>query len=197
VNFLAHLYLSGDDEDIMIGNFIADGIKGNRYENYPPQIKNGILLHRFIDDFTDTHPIVLESKILLRPRYSKLAPILVDMIYDHYLAKNWAQYHPLPLREYVDKTYATLQRRNADLTPPVQKMLPYMIQFDWLYNYQFQEGMERVFLGMSRRVRSGSVLKHGWEDLAENYEALDSQFKMFFRELRMSVADKLIELETL
>ena len=195
MNFLAHLYLSGDDEDIMIGNFIADGIKGKRYEGYPPQIKKGILLHRFIDDFTDTHPIVLESKILLRPRYSKLAPILVDMIYDHYLAKNWDQYHPLPLREYVDKTYATLQRRHADLTPPIQRMLPFMIEHDWLYNYQFQEGIENVFLGMSRRVRSGEILQFGWEDLAANYDALENQFTLFFEELRKGVAEKLRELD--
>ncbi len=194
MNFLAHLYLSGDEEDIMIGNFIADGIKGHRYEDFPPKIKAGILLHRFIDDFTDTHPICLESKVLLRPRYHKLAPILVDMIYDHFLAKNWSKYHPQPLRNYVDKTYILLQSRFADLTPPVQKMLPYMIQFDWLHNYQFKEGMERVFLGMSRRVKEGEVLKHGWEDLVLNEAVLQQHFTVFFEELKTACAQKLAAL---
>ncbi len=197
MNFLAHLYLSGNDEDIMIGNFIADGIKGNRYENYPKQIKKGILLHRFIDDYTDTHPVCLETKILLRPKYHKLAPILVDMIYDHFLAKHWQNFRPIPLRDFVDKTYNTLQNRFEDLTPPIQRMLPFMIQYDWLYNYQFKEGMERVFLGMSRRVRQGDVIKHGWEDLAANYDVIENQFFTFFAELENAASNKLVELDEL
>lgn len=194
MNFLAHLYLSGDDEDVMIGNFIADGIKGKRYEDYPEQIKKGILLHRFIDDFTDTHPVCLESKLLLRPKYHKLAPILVDMVYDHFLALHWADYSEKPLRKYVDDVYKTLQRRNADLTPQVQHMLPYMIQFDWLYNYQFQEGMERVFMGMSRRVRQGEIIKNGWMDIETNKTAFDDQFKRFFSDLIQATSAKLKEL---
>lgn len=195
MNFLAHLYLSGEDDDVLIGNFIADGIKGKRYENFPPKIKTGILLHRFIDDFTDTHPICLESKVLFRPRYHKLAPILVDIVYDHFLAKNWSKYHPLPLRNYVDRTYALLQSRFDDLTPPIQHMLPYMVQHDWLYNYQFKEGMENVLHGMSRRVKEGEVLKHGWEDLEQHQNTLQEHFTLFFEELKSACAQKLVNLQ--
>ncbi len=184
VNYLAHIYLSGTNEDVMLGNFMADSIKGKQYQNYPQGIQKGILLHRFIDDFTDTHPVVLETKILFRPIYHKLSPILVDMVYDHFLAKQWASYHPQKLRDFVNDTYATLQHRKAELPERIQHMLPYMVQHDWLYNYQFKEGMERVFLGMSRRVPHGEILKNGWADLQPVYATVEAQFNMFFTELQ-------------
>ena len=189
MNYLAHLYLSGDDEDLMIGNFMADDVKGSKFNDYPERIKDGILLHRFIDDFTDHHPICSETKVLLRPRYHKLSPILSDLIYDHFLALNWQNYHPKPLREYVNGIYETLERRWDDLTPRMQHMLPFMIKYDWLYNYQFKEGMERVLLGMSKRVRSGGVLKHGWEDIELYNAQFADQFFRFFAELIDAVKD--------
>ena len=191
MNFLAHLYLSGNDEDLMIGNFIADGVKGNKYNDYPEGIKQGILLHRFIDDFTDHHPICTESKVLLRPRYHKLSPILCDMIYDHFLARNWSNYHKEPLRAYVDWVYETLRNRWDDLTPRIQHMIPFMIKYDWLYNYQFKEGMESVLMGMSKRVKNGSVLKHGWEEIEKYNVELEDQFTRFFAELQQAVNQQL------
>ena len=196
MNYLAHIYLSGDDDDIMLGNFMADGIKGRRHEDYSPKIQQGILLHRFIDDFTDFHPIVLETKILFRPKYSKLAPILVDILYDHYLAKNWQQYHTTPLDQFVCETYKTLQARWDELTPRIQFMLPHMIENNWLYNYQFKEGIERVMFGMSRRVRYGDVLKDGWDDLQPVYEQVGEQFSRFFIQLRSEVSAWIKQYET-
>jgi acyl carrier protein phosphodiesterase len=183
MNYLAHIHLSGENEDVMLGNFMADGIKGRKHEMYRRDIQKGILLHRFIDDFTDSHTVVLETKLLFRPKYGKLAPILVDILYDHYLAKNWADYHPEPLKEFVAKTYHSLQSRWDELTPRVQHMLPYMIRYNWLYNYQFQTGMERVLEGMSRRVPTGEILKHGWQDLQPYYEIINDHFAKFFVEM--------------
>jgi len=190
MNYLAHIYLSGTNEDVMLGNFMADSIKGKQHQNYPEGIQKGILLHRFIDDFTDTHPVVLETKILFRPIYHKLSPILVDMVYDHFLAKHWASYHPQPLRDFVNDTYATLQHRKAELPERIQHMLPYMVQYDWLYNYQFKEGMERVLLGMSRRVPNGEVLKNGWRDLVPVYTEVEQQFETFFRSMKTALGEK-------
>jgi acyl carrier protein phosphodiesterase len=183
MNYLAHIYLSGTNEDVMLGNFMADGIKGRKHEQYPPDVQKGILLHRFIDDFTDSHPIVLETKILFRPKYSKLSPILVDILYDHYLAKNWADYHNVPLKQFVEETYAILQRRWNELTPRVQRMLPYMIQYNWLYNYRTQQGIEHVLEGMSRRVPTGGILKDGWQDLQPYHRTVNDQFTRFFSEM--------------
>lgn len=195
MNYLAHIYLSGDDEDVMIGNFMADGVKGKAYLDYPEGIKKGILLHRFIDDYTDNHPTVLETKVLFRPTYHKLSPILVDMLYDHYLAKYWSNYHSKSLRKFVDDVYARLKKRHKELTPRVQQMLPYMIQYDWLFNYQFQEGMERVLNGMSRRVPSGKVLINGWRDLEPIYDEVKQQFEVFFKDLMAASKLKIEELK--
>jgi acyl carrier protein phosphodiesterase len=183
MNYLAHIYLSGENEDVMLGNFMADGIKGRKHENYSPAIQKGILLHRFIDDYTDSHPVVLESKLLFRPKFHKLAPILVDILYDHYLAKNWLEYHKKPLQRFVADTYKTLEARWDELTPRIQHMLPYMIKYNWLYNYQFGDGIERVLEGMSRRVPTGEILKHGWQDLQPHYEIVHDHFAQFFIEM--------------
>src|SRR5438477_11389856 len=106
MNFLAHIYLSGSDEQIMIGNFIADFVKGNKKNEYPSRIKKGIELHRLIDDFTDHHAITLRSKERIRQRQGKYAAVVIDIFYDHFLAKNFSEYHPQPLKEFSEKTYA-------------------------------------------------------------------------------------------
>ncbi len=193
MNYLAHIYLSGDDEDLLIGNFMADGIKGSRFKEYPGPIARGILLHRFIDDFTDHHPICTETKVLLRPKYHKLSPIVSDIIYDHFLAKLWLNYHETSLRQYVDSFYATIDKRWDDLTPRIQQMMPYMKKYDWLYNYQFKEGMQEVLMGMSRRVRTGEILREGWDDLERYYDQFQDQFERFFVELQGSVQNWLSE----
>ena len=196
MNYLAHIYLSGENEDVMLGNFMADGIKGRRHAEYPPDIQKGILLHRFIDDFTDSHAVVLETKLLFRPKYHKIAPILVDIIYDHYLAKNWSDYHEKPLEQFVADTYKTLENRWDELTPRIRQMLPYMIKYNWLYNYQFANGIERVLDGMSRRVPTGIILKDGWRDLQPYYEVVDDQFTRFFLEMIKEAKNWLRDYET-
>ena len=188
MNYLAHIYLSGDDKDLLVGNFMADSIKGKRYEEYPDGIKRGILLHRFIDDFTDHHPICIETKILLRPKYHKLSPILSDIIYDHFLARLWANYHAVPLDKFVDDFYAFIQTRWDELTPRIQYMMPYMIKQNWLYNYQFKVGLQNVLNGMSRRVKGGEILKEGWTDLEEHYAEIQDQFERFFGALEQAVS---------
>lgn len=196
MNFLAHLHLSQNNKDVMVGNFMADSIKGKQYLTYPTGIKHGILLHRFIDDFTDRHPTCLTSKILLRPTFHKLSPILIDMIYDHFLALYWNDFHPVPLRKFVDDAYALLSSRSEELALPAQHMLPYMIKYDWLYNYQFKDGMQRVLSGMSKRVRKGEVLAKGWEAIEANREVFKAHFFIFYPEIVQQSAIKLKSLQT-
>jgi len=189
VNYLAHIYLSRDHQEELLGNFIADAVKGRQFYDYPEAVKQGILLHRFIDDYTDTHPIVLETKILFRPIYHKLSPILVDILYDHFLAKNWLYYHEVPLRQFVDQAYNFLEQRKAEMPERIKAMLPYMIEHDWLFNYQYKEGIERTLLGMSKRVRGGEVLKFGWRDLEPVYEVVQDHFKEFMQAIDGAVTE--------
>jgi len=109
MNFLAHIYLSGDNKDITIGNFIADGIRGNDYKKLPKDIQTGILLHRRIDTFTDAHKIVRQSTKRLHKNYSHYSGVIVDILYDHFLAKNWKKYSDIPLATYVDDFYSLLE----------------------------------------------------------------------------------------
>ncbi|TXH30127.1 MAG: DUF479 domain-containing protein [Cyclobacteriaceae bacterium] len=185
MNFLAHLYLSGDQEEIMIGNFIGDFVRGRTiYERYPFHLALGIELHREIDEFTDSHPVVLESKIRLRPKYRHYAPVIVDMFYDHFLACNWNRYHHQPLHEYAQHCYRILQKSEPLLPPQVKYMLPYMIKGNWLLNYAKSEGIHRALSGMAQRTPYNSKMDEAIHELTEYYSDFEKEFLLFFPDLK-------------
>src|SRR6185295_1769118 len=136
----------------MIGNFIADFVKGNKKNDYPEGIRKGIELHRAIDDYTDHHAVTELSKQRLRPKYHKYSGVIVDLYYDHFLAKNFDEYSPVSLKEYSLNTYKILND-NYDLLPEgVHYFLPFMIERNWLLNYATTEGIGRALSGLSKRV---------------------------------------------
>lgn len=193
MNFLAHLYLSQQNTNILIGNFMADGIVGNKFEHYPTEIKQGILLHREIDTFTDAHPIVRRSKRRLHERYKHYKGVIIDIFYDHYLAKNWQQYSAIPLDIYVQSVYDLLQENIQTLPEKTQYMLPYMIEYNWLYNYQFTEGIQRVLNGMNNRTKQKSQMHLAVEDLQKFNLEFEQDFKLFFEDLCIFSDQKLKE----
>ena len=190
MNFLAHLHLSGDDTSIMLGNFIGDFVKGkNLAEKVGVEMAKGIELHREIDFFTDQHPIVTQSKKRLRPKYRHYSGVIVDVFYDHFLAKNWNDYHPQPLSDYAAYVYDVIQK-NATLLPDrVNMMMPYMIKGNWLVNYATVEGIHRALTGMARRTPYESKMDESVVDLQENYEEFKTEFITFFPELRKHCKD--------
>ena len=115
MNFLAHLYLSQNNTDILIGNFIADHVKGSQFYNYSKEIQQGILLHREIDLFTDTHPIVKQSMQRLHKRYRHYNGVIIDIFYDYFLAKNWSKYSDIPLQIFADTIYKFFQNIEINL----------------------------------------------------------------------------------
>jgi acyl carrier protein phosphodiesterase len=183
LNFLAHIYLSGDSLKIQIGNFIADSIKGKQFEDFDDEIQKGIRLHRAIDAYTDQHPIVQQSTERLKETQKRYAPVAVDIFYDHFLAKNWENYHQEPLESFVNNFYENIQQYHAILPSEVQYMLPYMIRQNWLYNYQKMKGIERVFEGMSQRTSFQSNLLNAPQDLQTHYQDFEQDFTLFFPEL--------------
>ena len=191
MNFLAHLYLSEQNTNIMIGNFIADGIPGNKFDQYPEEIKQGIRLHREIDTFTDAHAIVRKSKRRLHQRYKHYKGVIIDIFYDHYLAKNWSLFSETPLDEYVQSVYAVLQD-NFDILPKkTQELLPSMIRYDWLYNYQYTEGIRQVLNGMNRRTKGISQMDLAIEDLENLEDEFEKDFMLFFEDLRIFCSQKI------
>ena len=190
MNFLAHLYLSGDNTSVMLGNFIGDFVKGkNLIEKVGPEIAKGIELHREIDFFTDNHPVVTQSKKRLRPKYRHYSGVIVDVFYDHYLAKNWKDYHHQLLPEYANRVYNLIQKNNALLPERVNMMMPYMIKGNWLVNYATLDGIHRTLSGMTRRTPYESKMDESISDLKENYEEFKTEFITFFPELRKHCKD--------
>ena len=163
MNFLAHLYLSGNSEGLLIGNFIADSVKGKAYENYNQEIQKGILLHRKIDTFTDSHPIVSQSKQRLHSRYHKYSPVVVDIFYDHFLAVKWNNYSTVSLNEFAENSYRLMNTNFEILPEKVKFMLPYMIKGNWLVNYCNVEGIRKTLTGMSRRTSFNSGMETATE----------------------------------
>lgn len=183
MNFLAHLYCSFDDEALLIGNFIADHVKGKQYREFPEDVQKGILLHRFIDTYTDQHPEVEKSKIILRKTYRKYAPVISDIFYDHYLAANWAQYHDTKLEDFTADVYQRLKRHQGSFPPFSQMTLKYMSASDWLTNYQHIAGIQRALNGMSRRAMNDSRMDEATRELELHYEDFAEHFHAFFPEL--------------
>jgi len=194
LNFLAHLFLSGNNAEIMVGNFIGDFVRGKNFHGqFSSSIALGIELHREIDEFTDNHPTVLESKVRLRPKYRHYSPVIVDMFYDHLLAKNWSTYHSQPLGEYAQDAYATLTQFEMVVPEQVRRLLPYMISGNWLLNYAQIEGIHRALSGMAQRTPYKSNMEEASHDLVEHYELFQNEFTVFFPELQKISTDFLAQ----
>ncbi|SKB75257.1 acyl carrier protein phosphodiesterase [Maribacter arcticus] len=194
MNFLAHIYLSFNDKEITIGNFIADSIRGNKFDHLPKNVQKGIKLHRFIDTYTDTHEIPKISSKRLHANYSHYSRVIVDIYYDHYLAKNWSKYSDTPLDVFVDSFYDLLEDNYEILPDGVRRMMPYMITDNWIYNYSKMEGIARVLNGMNRRTKNKSKMNFAILDLEEHYDAFEEEFTEFFEQLILFSKQKFISL---
>lgn len=183
MNHLAHLFLSQSDVDLMVGNYIADHVKGKAIQNYTEAIQKGILMHRFIDEYTDNHQVVKESKKRLYQKYHKYAPVIIDMFYDHILAKNWADYSPIPLKSFCTNAYLILKSRYAIFPKSAQRMYDHMSVHDWLFNYSHLDGMQKALNGLSQRARFDSNMHQATDDLNHDYELYKADFNAFFPDL--------------
>lgn len=190
MNFLAHIYLSGDDDLIKIGNFMADGIRGKDYLQLPESVQKGVLLHRAIDSYTDAHPVFKQSTKRLHKRYHHYAGVIVDVFYDHFLARNWCDYHPRTLETYVDAFYQSLSAHEDILTEKTKNLMPYMVRHNWLVNYQYTEGIARILTQMDHRTKDISQMQHAHEELQEYYIDFEQEFKSFFADMQVFAEEK-------
>lgn len=184
MNYLAHLYLSGKNNDVLIGNFIADSVKGSTYKNYPLDVQRGILLHRQIDTHTDAHPNFRTSTKRLHKNYGHYSGVIVDIFFDHFLAKNWRDYAKLPLADYAQKCYSTLNKNSSIFPEKAQYILPFMVKGNWLLNYATLEGISTVLYGMNKRTQGRSGMDKATKELQQFYTEFESDFKLVFRDLK-------------
>ncbi|MFI0426253.1 MAG: ACP phosphodiesterase [Flavobacterium sp.] len=194
MNYLAHIYLSGTNDLLKIGNFMADSIKGHDYEKFDAAIKKGILLHRHIDSFTDMHPVYRQSKHRLHEKYGHYSGVIMDILYDHFLAKNWSTFSDEKLEDYANNFYQLLQDNYEILTERIKGMMPYMIARNWFVSYATIAGLEMILFQMDYKTKHRANMQEAVVELQEFYTEFESEFFIFFQELMVSCQQKITEL---
>lgn len=180
MNFLAHLYLSCEQEELLVGNFLADYIGNKDLIKYAAPIQDGILLHRKIDSYTDNHEIVRKGVHRLYAAHSKYAPVIIDVLYDYFLAKNWYKYHDLALTDFANQTYDILLKYLDIMPERLQGVLPRMVEDNWLVGYSKKQGIAFTFNRMKRRVSKPQYLENILESMERDFDQLDEEFNLFF-----------------
>ena len=191
MNYLAHSFLSFSNESILFGQFIADDIKGNKWQKYEPNIQQGILIHRFIDNFTDSHPHVLELKKLLHPRLGKFSGVVLDVLFDHVLSSRWDSYAQSSRESWIQETYMQLGLRRPEMSEKRKFIVDKMIEHDWMNMYQTEEGTAEILNQMSRRIPFSNSLKDSFEVFVHYQKDIISTFDDFFPQIVSSTRVKL------
>ncbi|MFV0366488.1 MAG: ACP phosphodiesterase [Mangrovibacterium sp.] len=189
MNVLAHIYLSGDSEDCMLGNFIGDFVKGKDFQYYSPEVQRGIFMHRTIDSFTDSHLLVMEAKSFFRDPYRKYAGVVVDIIFDYFLIKNWSSYSTLTLRNYTQQAHAVLLNRFHLLPQGAKGMLINFIRNKRILRYATLEGIENTLSTMSKFTSLPNYSARAIQIIAEEEEEINTRFLAFFAELQAEVSN--------
>lgn len=183
MNYLAHMFLSFGNKDIITGNFLGDMISNQEVKTYPEGIRKGVFIHRKIDTFTDDHPDVLNGVRRLYERHSKYASVLIDIYYDYLLCINWDKYSDESMQSFADKIYAALQH-NIDYMPErVQKRLLGMIHGNWLVSYATLDGIQYAINRMKQRASKPEMLDGAIESLENDLDLLNEEFNRFFPEI--------------
>lgn len=183
MNYLAHLFLSCDDEDLMIGNFIADSISNRDLPQFSTRIQEGIALHRKIDSYTDQHPIVRQGTARLHPYHHKYASVIIDVYFDFLLVRHWEKYSEIDLSAWTSNVYAILTNRIEDMPAKLQRNLPHMIADNWLVRYGTREGLDFTFSRIQKRVSKPELFANATQHLISDLPFLDVEFNTFFPEV--------------
>ena len=183
MNFLAHLYLSRNEEELMVGNILADFSKGMHFKDLSKNIQRGIEIHREIDRFTDTHPIVQQTKQRLQPEFNHYSPVIADVFYDHFLAAYWEQFSDQKLYDFADKAYIALKKHRLLFPLRFQHALVYGRFRKLLLSYSSVEGIDKAFNRIMNRTKFESNLENASMELKKNYSFYKSDFSAYFPEL--------------
>lgn len=192
MNFLFHLYLSGDDPEILTGNLMGDFVKGRVGGEYPPGLARGILLHRRIDSFAQRHPLFRRSRERLAPSFGLWRGVLVDMFYDHFLAQEWHRWSDEPLERYLARARRAVERQGGHLPVRLAAMLPAIFE-TLIPSYDSEAGVRLALERMAARVRRPNPLAAGVGELRRNRPGLHTDFREFVPQAQRDAADFLAE----
>ncbi|MEY2633790.1 MAG: hypothetical protein RIR00_2444 [Pseudomonadota bacterium] len=179
MNFLAHALLAGDDPALIVGGVAGDWIKGLLPGALPADLAAGVALHRAIDSHAESDPGFCRSRQRVSPPRRRYAGVLVDIYYDHLLARDWATHHPQPLPDYCASVYARIEARLADLPADARPVLQRMASEDWLGSYADPAGIASVLQRMSRRLRQPNPLAGGEAELLADLPGFAGDFRIW------------------
>lgn len=192
MNLLAHSFLSGDQGEVRIGNLMGDFVKGKQYLKYPEKIQLGILLHRQIDSFTDRHLITKKSAERLK-QYGRYNKIIIDVFYDHFLAKNFEQYATIDLAQFAENTHQILLAHQTILPEKVQKIFSTLMADNWFVNYANLEGIKRALQRLDKRTGYQVNFEKALDNLQQDYHYFAQDFASFFPDIQQFVEQYLNE----
>lgn len=192
MNYLAHIFLSGNEGRLQVGNFIGDFVKGSKLNSYPDRIRDGIRLHRDIDHFTDSHEVVRETVTFLRPTFGRYSAILVDMYFDYFLALDFHVYSPhKSLKRFSFRFYASVLFHYRYLPKRVKKFIFHFVMTNRLTSYATLEGLKESLEIMARHKVSALEPDKTISFLLDNHDELQKQFHLFFPDLMEFVNSKI------
>ena len=183
MNWLAHIYLSEPTPEFRLGNILPDFARPNELNHLTSEFQRGIKCHHRIDAFTDRHPIVRQSVCRIPTPHRRFAPILIDLIYDHFLAANWSAYSEIPLPKFTSEIYRSFSMLEPNLPQPATLALTRMAQQDWLTSYETLPGIELALTRISKRFAKPVDLAAALPTIEANYDQLHADFRQFFPHL--------------
>ncbi|HEY0876209.1 MAG TPA: ACP phosphodiesterase [Vicinamibacterales bacterium] len=188
MNYLVHFLVAGDDDELWLGNVLGEFVKGRverfEYQGLTERMRTGIRMHRAIDTFSDQHPAVRRSKQILQPEYGRLSGVIVDIFYDHVLARRWTEHHAIPLPAYAQAVYRTLGRNLHRLPPAVHPLVAAMSRGDWLHAYASRSGIDRALAGMAARRPVAARIGTAGRVLSDHFDRFSADFDEFLPDLR-------------
>lgn len=184
MNYLGHAILSGNDENLIVGNFIADHLRGNLFSNLPPQIIEGIKLHRSIDLFTDNHEMFKLTKRFFYPEFEKYSGILVDMFFDHLLAKHFNNYLPQSIESFAKNIYKIYSNNIAYFPLSAKNFYTYLIKNNVYVNYSSVAGISKILEHLSLRIKHKVLLQNALPIFLKNESLIQNNFHIFIHEAK-------------
>ena len=183
MNYLAHLFLSEDDTESLIGSLMGDSHKGAIGPGLSPALRRGVLVHRRVDSYTDAHDVVARGKARMSPDFRRYAGILLDLFYDHFLARHWSSDSAEPLDAFAARVYQIVRLHRDSFSTPMQRSMDYMVRNELLQSYRTVGGVERALYGIEGRLKRPSRLHVAVMELERNYLELERDFDVFFPDL--------------
>lgn len=187
MNYLAHFHLSQGDDGLLVGALLGDFVKGPLNGQYRPSVEQGILLHRKIDAFTDSHAALRLTHQRFESRYRRFAGIMTDVVFDYFLNRHWQTFHDQPLDLFCSHIYQLLSK-NQELTPAAQRQADNLCRYAVLENYQHWETVDRALTGISQRIKRETPLASAAKEMLKHHSTLEQQFLAFYPELQRHVS---------